>query len=177
MVLKDAPGHGSDYASKDWDKQMAKTRTVISYAQAGLKARDLMLGVRAFGASRAFPFQAVQKGKLIEDYVGSEPILLVVGPDNQSVRVFRRRLPGTAETPQFYRVVGDSGPAAQPASSTSALLLDATTGSSWNFQGCAVMGPRTGTCLEHVDVIEDYWFDWRNYNPGTTVYGIRHRIQ
>jgi hypothetical protein len=27
-----------------------------------------------------------------------------------------------------------------------------------------------GTCLPKVEAIKDYWFDWRNYNPGTTIY-------
>jgi hypothetical protein len=26
-------------------------------------------------------------------------------------------------------------------------------------------------CLEPVEVIKDYWFDWRDFNPSTTVYG------
>jgi hypothetical protein len=52
-----------------------------------------------------------------------------------------------------------------------ALLMDAATGSEWNFQGCAVSGKAKGACLEPVEVIKDYWFDWRNFNPSTTVYG------
>jgi hypothetical protein len=168
-VLNDVPSHVRDYAPMDWDKHMARAPTVISYAQAGLKPRDLMLGIHAFGASRAFPYEAVQQQMLLEDYVGAEPVMLVVGPDNRSVRVFRRRLPGVSSPPQFYRVIGKEA--------NSALLMDATTGSAWNFQGCAITGPVKGACLEHVEVIKDYWFDWRNYNPDTTVYGIRHQIR
>ena len=48
-----------------------------------------MLGIQAFGASRAFPYETVLREKLVKDHVGPEPIILVVGPDNQSVRVFR----------------------------------------------------------------------------------------
>jgi hypothetical protein len=168
-VLNDVPGHVKDYSPKDWDKQMARVPTVVSYAQARLKARDLMLGVKAFGASRAFPFDTVLKEQVIEDHVGSEPVLLVVGPDNRSVRVFRQRIPGVPATPQFYRI---------PAFGTSAaVLIDSVSGSAWNFQGCAIAGQLRGTCLDRVDVIKDYWFDWRNYNPATTVYGLRQRIQ
>jgi len=25
--------------------------------------------------------------------------------------------------------------------------------------------------LERIPIIKDYWFDWRNYNPKTTIYG------
>jgi hypothetical protein len=48
--------------------------------------------------------------------------------------------------------------------------MDEATGSEWNFQGCAVSGKASGLCLESVQAIKDYWFDWRNYNPKTTVY-------
>jgi hypothetical protein len=48
--------------------------------------------------------------------------------------------------------------------------MDASTGSKWNFQGCATEGKAVGSCLDPVYVIKDYWFDWRNYNPTTTVY-------
>jgi hypothetical protein len=50
------------------------------------------------------------------------------------------------------------------------LLLDTTTASEWNFQGCAVSGPAQGKCLDRVPALKDYWFDWRNYHPDTTIY-------
>ena len=50
------------------------------------------------------------------------------------------------------------------------LLLDTLTASEWNFQGCAVSGPSTGKCLDRVPALKDYWFDWRNYHPDTTIY-------
>lgn len=165
-VLQDVPRFKGDYAPLDWDVKMESVPVVISYAQPGIKPRDLMLGVSAFGASRAFPVEAIRKQKLIEDTVGSEPVLVALGPDNVSIRVFVRKLPGSSETAQFYRVSGGSG-----------LLMDAPGGSHWDFRGCAVDGPLKGACLREVTALEDYWFDWRNYHPDTSVYGVHHRIQ
>jgi len=164
-VLKDAARFVPGYAPKNWDVRMAKAPTVISYAQPGLGARDLMIGVHASGASRAFPYSAIVKEKLIADRVGAQAVVVVLGPDNRSVRAFERRIPGVAGTPQFYRLT--DGP----------FLMDAETGSEWNFQGCAVAGRLKGVCLARVEAIKDYWFDWRNYNPATTVYGIRQKIR
>jgi hypothetical protein len=124
-----------------------------------------MLGVHSLGASRAFPYSAILKEKLIADRVGAQAVLVVLGPDNRSVRVFERRIPGVAGTPQFYRLM--DGP----------FLMDAETGSEWNFQGCAIVGKLKGVCLARVEAIKDYWFDWRNYNPATTVYGIHTKIR
>jgi hypothetical protein len=137
-----------------------------------LKPRDLMLGIRAFGASRAFPFERVIQEKLVQDRVGAEPVLLVVGPDAQSVRAFRQRIPGMDGAAEFYRTVEEKPAAKLDAATASApLLMDSATGSRWNFQGCAVEGKAKGACLEPIEVIKDYWFDWRHYNQQTTVYG------
>jgi len=161
-VLDDVPKYVSEYAKQDWDVRMKRTRTVIQFAEHGMKARDLMLGMQAFGASRAFLYDSVLKEKVVKDHVGSEPVLLVVGEDNQSVRVFRDRIQGVEGSPDFYRLAPPK---------PGALLMDASTGSEWNFQGCAVSGKEQGVCLERVQVLKDYWFDWRNYNPKTTVWG------
>lgn len=165
-VLKDAPGYAKDYSPENWDVEMARAPVVISFAQAGLKPRDQMLGIQAFGVSRAFPYKAVLKEKLIQDYVGTEPVLVVLGLDNVSVRVFRRSAAGFSRAPQFYRIAEGQD-----------LLMDADTGSRWNFRGCAISGKLRGTCLQQVNAIKDYWFDWRNYNPSTSVYGIRQKIR
>ncbi len=157
-VLDDVPQYVSDYAKRDWDVRMKKAPTVLSFAEHGLTARDLMLGIEAYGASRAFLYDRVVAEKLVKDQVGGEPVLLVVGPDDQSVRAFRGRIPGAAGVTDFYRLAGG-------------VLMDDTTGSEWNFQGCATSGKSKGLCLEAVPMLKDYWFDWRNYHPQTSVYG------
>src|SRR5438270_8534339 len=95
--------------------------------------------------------------------MGGEPRLLVAGPDNKSVRAFRNRVRGVEQPTDFYRLTGKS---------PDTLLMDAATGSEWNFQGCAIGGKSKGACLERVTILKDYWFDWRNYHPATTVYRL-----
>jgi hypothetical protein len=158
FVFKDVPAYVSQYAHADWDVKMKKTPTVLSYARPGLAARDIMLGVHLSGAARAFPYEVVLKQKMVKDFVGSESVLLVVGPDDRSVRAF------LSNEADFYRDI-------EPAPMGS-LMMDSKTGSRWNFQGCAIEGEARGICLKPVEVIKDYWFDWRHYNPTTTVYGV-----
>jgi len=156
---------------------MLKEPTVLSFANPalGLKPRTLMLGIKAFGASRAFSYDEVIKEKLVMDHVGSEPVLLVVGPDGQSVRAFRGRVPGIDGEPSFYSTF--DAKQSRPSdlvwlrqAAGAPLLMDDVTGGAWNFEGCALSGKASGVCLERVNVMKDYWFDWRNYNPDTTVY-------
>ena len=155
-VLKPLPEDANEYETKDWDVHMAKVRTVLDFPNTGLRSRDLVLGVNAFGASRAYPVERILAVKLIEDRLGSEPILIVAGPDGKSIRVFQARVAGQAVPSEFYR--------------TGEVLMDAETGSEWDFQGCAVNGKLAGTCLRPVDALKDYWFDWRNYHPETTIF-------
>ena len=161
-VLKDVPAFVHDYAHKDWDVEMKRFRTVINFPEHGMKGRDLVLGIQASGASRAFLYDQVVKDRVVKDHVGAEPVLLVVAADGQSVRAFRDRIPGVPGTPDFYRLA---------ANKPGALLMDASTGGEWNFQGCALSGSAKGTCLDRIPMLKDYWFDWRNYNPNTTIYG------
>ncbi len=176
-VLKDVAKYASDYAPKNWEKDMQKEPTVLSFADParGLKPRTLMLGIQAFGASRAFLYDEVVREKLVLDSVGTEPVLLLVGPDQQSVRAFRDRIPGVSGAPAFYRTLDDKS--SQPANATwlrqaafAPIMIDEATQSQWDFQGCAVSGKAKGVCLKQVQVLKDYWFDWRNYHPHTTVY-------
>ena len=161
-VLEDVPQFISGYARTNWDVRMQQNPTVLEFPEHGLKGRDLMLGIQAFGASRGFLYDRVMEEKVVNDRVGSEPVLLVVGPDDQSVRAFRSRIPGVDGTPGFYRIAGNN---------PGAFLMDDAVGSEWNFQGCATSGKAKGSCLEPVPMLKDYWFDWRNYNPKTSVYG------
>jgi len=170
-VLADVPAYVAGYAPEDWDVKMRKAPTVLSYAQPGIAPRDLMLGVHASGAARAFPYDAVAAAKLLQDRVGGEPVLLVLGPDRQSVRAFRAGI-GKGGRVEFYRTYDDKNPAP---GAQAPLMMDSASGSHWDFQGCAVDGPAKGSCLERMEVIKDYWFDWRHYNPATTVYGKTSR--
>jgi len=170
-VLEDVAGYSSHYAPEDWDVKMQKTPAVLSYPGPELAPRELMLGIRAGDGARAYRLDDVLKAGLIEDRVGSEPVLLVVGTDGESVRAFSRRLPNGSAVADFYRARDNAaGAALMGDAARAALMMDALTGSRWNFRGCATEGPRKGECLEQVEVIKDYWFDWRNYNPATTVF-------
>jgi hypothetical protein len=149
--------------SKDWEAQTARL-PVTTPARAGdaLKPRDVVVGVRLLGMARAYPLASLRKQSPVQDAVGGVPILLVVGEDGRSVRAFERTLDGR-ELSFFAR------PGTPPR------LVDAETGSEWSFAGEATAGPLAGKKLGKVFVLKDYWFDWRGYNPETTVYTLTSR--
>lgn len=156
MVLAPVTGHEKDYDS-EWEKEVARLPVPLSFPGQGLADRDIVLGLEMGERARAFPLERVRSQSPVHDRVAGVPVVLVAGPDGESVRVFRSQLNGSEI--ELYR--DQQSPQWQ--------LIDAG-GNTWNFQGCAVAGPAAGQCLEKIAVLKDYWFDWRNYHPQTTVY-------
>jgi len=153
-ILRAASADEKHYSPIDWEKQFARLPVVVEHPGEGFESKDLVLGLDAFGESRAYRNTDVLREKLIRDRVAGQPVILVAGGDNESVRAFK------APPSDFYRT----------AESPEALMMDAATGSKWNFRGCATEGPSKGTCLEPLDLTPNYWFDWRSYHPAGTIY-------
>jgi hypothetical protein len=196
-VLSEVPKYKKEYDS-NWEPEVAKLPVVISFPGTELKSRDVVVGLTNAGASRAYPWDTLVKQSPVMDHMGGTPLLVAVGPDGKSFRVFVSRVDGkdsefflkgeaeneaqvapTASAPAETKIVTaatskvGTAPANVPAAATvpkTWLLLDSTTASEWNFQGCAVSGPSQGKCLDRVPALKDYWFDWRNYHPETSIY-------
>ena len=152
------------YAPANWEERMARVRVTTSAGlDNALEPRALVIGVTVNGASRAYPFDAVSKQSPIIDELGRTPIMIVLGDDTKSVRVFGR----TVDDRKLEFFVK---PSVSPLR-----LVDAETGSEWDFSGKAVSGPLSGKQLTKVPVLNDYWFDWKAYNPTTTIYQLGNR--
>jgi hypothetical protein len=216
-VLAEVPKYTKEYDS-NWEPETAKYPVVISFPGTELKMRDVVVGLEMNGPGRAYPWDTLVKQSPVVDRVNGTPLLVAVGPDGKSFRVFISRIDGkdtefflkgeteadttaaantatpvpakpatpaetkpAAPTAAKAEVSPATKPApaavATPAAATPAavapkpwILLDTTTASEWNFQGCAVSGPSLGKCLDRIPALKDYWFDWRNYHPDTTLY-------
>ena len=153
----------------NWEPEVAKLPVVISFPGTELKSRDVVVGLELGGASRAYPWDTLVKQSPVVDHVHGTPLLVAVGPDGKSFRVFVSRVDG--KDAEFFLKGESEGDAKTAATATKTwTLVDATTASEWNFQGCAISGPAQGKCLDRVPALKDYWFDWRNYHPDTSIY-------
>jgi hypothetical protein len=112
------------------------------------------------GQARAYPFPKLRAQSPVVDRLGGVSIALVVGDDGKSVRVFEATAGGRALS--LLRKAG-----ARPLR-----LVDAETGSEWDFAGRGVAGPLTGAQLTKVFCLKEYWFDWKTYNPASSVYTL-----
>lgn len=161
LVLKPDPPYASLYDPRDWEAHIARTHVVLDTSATGIDPHTLMLGVLTgppgHQAAKAFPIQSILTDRLIEDRLPAQPILIIVGPDNASIRVFSAQLPGQPTPLAFSLASGN-------------LIADRQTASTWNFSGCATTGPLTGKCLPQLEAHKDFWFDWHNHHPDTRVF-------
>jgi Protein of unknown function (DUF3179) len=161
LVLKPDPPYESKYEDKDWEKEVEKTRTVIDTKKSGIAPHELMLGVMIAGQSKAYPLKAILSAGVIQDQISGVPLVILVGPDKASIRVFKARLTELPMT--FLSIQGNS-------STPEAVMQDGETSGNWNFEGCAISGVLSGMCLAQVDSNKDYWFDWVNHHPNTSIF-------
>jgi hypothetical protein len=160
-VLKPVAERKDDYAPSNWERRMKKVETVTPRPPGDpLEPRTVVVGVTLNGWSKAYPFPLLRRQSPVLDVVGGVPIVLVVGPDGKSIRVFDRRLDG-AKLEILARA--DVRPRQ---------LVDAETASEWDFAGRAVAGPLVGRQLAKVKALKEFWFDWRIYQPATAVYTL-----
>jgi hypothetical protein len=158
-VLAPDPKFVRMYATPDWESQIQKLPTVFAASKTELPLREIVLGIEIDGMARAYPFSSLQRETLAQDSLAGTPLFLAVGPDQESVRAFVRRIPEDGREMEFYKMDGPQW-----------AMMDSTTASLWDFRGCAVSGTARGKCLEQLPLLKDYWFDWREYHPDTTIF-------
>jgi hypothetical protein len=153
-ILRPDPRVAKRYASANWEAGIAKLPVATRISDKRLDLRELIVGVIVDGRAKAYRMTDVQQQNPIIDTVGGVPIVIVA--DGQSVRAFSRMVDGRAV--DLF---------AKPETTS---LVDASTGSEWNFAGRAIRGTLTGRQLQRIEVLRDYWFDWRAYHPDTAIF-------
>jgi hypothetical protein len=153
------------YVPANWDERMASTPVVTKGdPRDRLSQRALIVGVTFNGQSKAYPMDDLRKQRVIIDEVGGMPLALILGEDGQSVRAFDRRIEG--KTLEMF-----AKPDSKPLE-----VVDAETGTTWDFAGGGISGGLIGRQLNRVPTMKDYWFDWKIYHPQTAVYTLGERL-
>lgn len=110
--------------------------------QTRLKQKDYVFGIRTFGAAKAWPVAAFGEGRVINDRVGQQEVVLIGDARTRSVRAYAR------EGRSFEAGV-DRGRLSGP-------------GGLWRLEEEALVGP-DGTRLPRVPGHVAYWFAWDGY--------------
>jgi len=116
---------------------------------------DLIVGVEGESSARAYLLRRLAAGRVANDTLDGEPIVVVLAEDAVTPRVFRR---SAGERALTFRSVGSR-------------LRDEETGSSWDLMtGRALDGPLEGAELEPRVFTQALWYAWRGVHPDTTLW-------
>jgi hypothetical protein len=93
QVLAPVAKYKKEY-DPNWEPDVAKLPVVISFPGTELKSRDVVIGLTINGTARAYPWETFVKQSPVVDRVNGTPLLVVLGPDGKSFRVFVSRIDG-----------------------------------------------------------------------------------
>jgi hypothetical protein len=141
--------------------QRGSARDGVLRTDKRLPPKTMVLGLDAGGANEAFPLNALRQTKVINETLGSEPILVVHQPSSDTTTAFSTRLNG--KTLKFTA-----------ANSEATELTDVETHSRWDPYGHCVSGRLAGSNLQSLILEPEYWFAWSEFHPDTTIYEPAH---
>ena len=125
------------------------------------KAKSWVVGVRTGDLTKAYDWDALVSHPLIQDTIGSLPIVLLLSGDTASFHVWSREVDG--KTLSFQAASGEL---------LYGDLTDSATHSIWDQQGHCIAGPLLGQRLQPVQAYQEFWHSWSHFHPRTTVYKL-----
>ena len=162
LVLKPLPGYAERIPAKN-----AQLRAGYSLAKSApadvvhrddrLKAYTKIIGLTVAGASRAFPLDALDRVRVVNEEIGGRPILVVHQPKSDTTTAFVARANGT-------RLTFDE------ANAGATEVIDRETRSRWDPYGNCTSGTLKGTQLDMLIMEPEYWFAWAEFHPTTTIF-------
>ena len=125
-----------------------------------IAAKEMVLGLRAEGASKAYPFAAMPDRAAINDRLGNRDLLVIFDRHSRTAIPYSRRIGGLTLTFGLLDRKGD----------LPLTLADFETGSEWNMLGQAVGGTLIGAQLIQWPAYNSMWFSWSAYWPQTQLW-------
>ena len=122
-----------------------------------LRPRDTVVGLETGGAVKAYPIIALDNVRVVNDRVGTSPVLIVHQPASDATTAFIAEADG--KTLRF-----------RAADAEADRLTDVETHSTWTAYGECVSGRLKGTHLKRVILEPEFWFSWSEFHPKTELY-------
>ncbi len=145
-VLSVETGHRRDYGSgvvyNDYFTSPELMFPTIVRDETTVRRKDYVFGIRDFGAAKAWPVEAFNKRRIINDSIGGRNIVLIGDALTRTVRAFERDDQVFTETSGEAAIKGPDG--------------------DWTMTEDALIGP-DGARLARIAGHVSYWFAWDGY--------------
>ena len=116
---------------------------------------DFVIGIALGEDAKAYPFERASSEGVVNDYIGSYPVVIVADAETKNVHSFLR----SAANQELEFTLSDE------------TLVDVQTGSKWDLaKGIAFEGPLRGEVLQRVPYITAYDWAWKDFYPHTDFY-------
>jgi hypothetical protein len=112
------------------------------------KDKSWVVGVQTKDGSKAFDWNRLKKERVINDRVGSVPVVVVLANDNKSFFAFEKFYNASS-----FKVRNDT-------------IFDEST--AYDFTGKRIVG--TGNNLKRINAYQEYWHSWKTFHPKTKRY-------
>ncbi len=112
-----------------------------------------IIGVVDDKNTKAFDYTTLMKHRLLEDSVGSIPILVALERDTISYHVWNRRVNNESLSFQYCDETGE--------------FRDVLSQSVWNMNGICTSGEYKGEELKEVQSYIEFWHSWESFYPET----------
>jgi hypothetical protein len=145
-ILSLETGHRRDYGSgvvyKDYFSSSELMFPTIVRDESKVRRKDFVFGIRGPAASKAWPMSLFGRGRIINDRVGSMPVVLIGNSLTRTVRAYERG-------DRNFVFAGSQTEIAGP-------------GGRWQVSETELAGP-DGTRLARIAGHVAYWFAWDGY--------------
>jgi hypothetical protein len=162
-VLQPDPRFESQYARQKGFVEGTNESALTGRDSRSWQRKSWVVGVLAGNtaekAARAFDWNELVRERVINDRVGDQPVVLLLGADGVSFHVFDARPGGP----------GGNGPRLElQRTADPSRFQDRATGATWDESGLALDGPQAGTRLTAVPAYQEFWHSWQDFHPATT---------
>ncbi len=122
--------------------------------------KNMVLGLCRDDQTKAYSFNAMPDGVVINDAVGEDQMVIVFDASSRTALAYFSEVEG-----RFLSIYGT-----EPEGPLPLECMDIEMRSRWNMLGEAVAGPLAGHRLEQVPAYNAMWFAWSAYWPETEVW-------
>jgi hypothetical protein len=162
LVLKPLPGYAERIPAKNAQLRAGYSLTKsapddVVHRDDRLKAYTKIIGLTVGSASRAFPLDALERSRVVNEEIGGQPVLVVHQPRSDTTTAFVARANGR-------RLTFDEADAGATE------LIDRETRSRWDAYGRCKSGTLKDTQLDTLIMEPEYWFAWSEFHPQTTIF-------
>ncbi|MDE2706829.1 MAG: DUF3179 domain-containing (seleno)protein, partial [Gemmatimonadota bacterium] len=163
----DSYGH-YPYGNYRSDHQMIIFPLTTARPSDRLSAKEMVLGLRVAGESRAYPFSRMPAKAVVNDRVGDRDVLVLYDAETATAIPYSRVVDGQLLT---FRILSHTDDLRLSSGRSLPLAFaDVETGSEWNMRGEALAGPLKGAQLEQIPAYNSMWFGWSAYWPDTRLW-------